>query len=67
MGHGLEVRKYGLAVGRGKTYSGVSTQALLREMSCWDDILPKRSKNKLEPLGACHEGLREKGHPHCSK
>ena len=40
----------------GKTYSGVSAQALLGEMSCWDDVPPKRNKNELEPLGACHEG-----------
>ena len=39
----------------GKTYSRVPTQALLREMSCWDDILSKRSKDELESLGACHE------------
>ena len=26
-------------------------------MSCWDDIPPKREKDKLEPLGACHERL----------
>ena len=42
--------------GEGKTYSGVSVQALLGEMSCWDDIPPKRSKDELKPLGACHEG-----------
>ena len=42
--------------GEGKTYFGVPIQALLGEMSCWDDILPKRSKDELEPLGACHEG-----------
>ena len=67
VGHGLEVRRYGLAVGRGKTYSEVPTLALLGEMSCWDDIPPKRSKDELKPLGACHEGWREREHPHCSK
>ena len=36
--------------------SGVPAQAFLRKMSCWDDITPKRSKDELEPLGACHEG-----------
>ena len=41
--------------GEGKTYSGVPTQVLLGEMSCWNDILPKRSKDDLEPLGAFHE------------
>ena len=50
-------RRHGLAVGeREKTYSGVLAQALLGKMSCWDDIPPKRSKDELEPLGACHEG-----------
>ena len=41
---------------RGKTYSRVPAQALLGEMSCWDDIPLKGSKNELGPLGACHEG-----------
>ena len=43
-------------VERGKTYFGVPTQALLGEISYWDDILPKRSNDELEPLDACHEG-----------
>ena len=42
--------------GEGKTYSKVPAQVLLGEMSCWNDISPKKSKNKLEPLGVCHEG-----------
>ena len=46
--------------GEGKTYSGVLAQALLGETSCWNDILPKRSKDEMEPLGACHEGERER-------
>ena len=29
-------------------------------MSCWDDVPPKRSKDELEPPGACHEGKRER-------
>ena len=41
-------------------YSGVFAQTLLEEMSCWDDIPPKREKDKLEPLGACHERLVKK-------
>ena len=41
---------------REKTYFGVLAQVLLREMSCWDDMPPKRSKDELEPSGACHEG-----------
>ena len=41
---------------REKSYSRVLAQALLGEMSCWDDMPPKRSKDDLEPLGACHEG-----------
>ena len=54
---GSWVKGHGLAVGRGKkTYSGVLAQALLGEMSCWDDMPPKRSKDELEPPGACHEG-----------
>ena len=40
---------------REKTYSGVLTQPFLEEMSCWDDMPPKRSKDELEPLGAYHE------------
>ena len=38
----------------GEAYSGVPAQALLGEMSCWDDISPKRGKDELESLGACH-------------
>ena len=41
---------------REKTYYGVRTQALLGEMSYWDDMPSKRSKDELEPPGACHEG-----------
>ena len=54
--HGSEVRE-GMVWrwGEGKAYSVVLAQILLRVMSCWDDLPPKRSKNKLEPLGACHE------------
>ena len=36
--------------GEGKTYSEVSTQALLGEISYWDDIPSKRNKDELEPL-----------------
>ena len=50
-------RGHGLAVGRGeKTYSGVLAQALLGEISCWDGMPPKRSKDELESPGACNEG-----------
>ena len=46
-------RGYDLAVGeREKTYSGVLAQALLGEISCWDGMPPKRSKDELEPLSA---------------
>ena len=41
--------------GEGKTYYRVPTQILLQVMSYWDDLPPKRSKDELEPLGACHE------------
>ena len=52
--------------GEGKTYSGVLAQALLGEMSCWDDISLKGSKDELGPLGACHEGQEEREHSHYS-
>ena len=45
MGHGsVGKRGYGLARGgreKGEFYSGILTQAFLRETSCWDDIPPK--------------------------
>ena len=47
---------------REKTYYGVLAQILLGEMFCWDDMLPKRSKDELEPPGVCHEGKRERAH-----
>ena len=50
--------------GESKTYIGVPTQALLEEMYCWDDIWPKRNKDELEPLGACHEGWRKRESTH---
>ena len=57
VGHGSKVRKGIIWRWReGKTYYGVPAQVLWGEMSCWDDIPPKRSKDELEPLGACHEG-----------
>ena len=34
----------------------------MREMSCWDEMPPKRSKDELEPPGACHKGKRERAH-----
>ena len=43
-------------MGEEKAYSGVPARALLGEMSCWDDIPPKESKDELGPLGARHEG-----------
>ena len=42
--------------GEEKTYFGDPVQTFLGEMSCWDDIPPKKSKDKLELLGACNEG-----------
>ena len=39
--------------GEGKIYFEVPIRALLREVSCYDDIPPKWAKL---PLGACHEG-----------
>ena len=48
-------REYGLAVGRkGKSILGFLRKDLLGKMSCWDDIPPKRGKDKLESLGVCH-------------
>ena len=41
---------------RGKAYFEIPSRALLGEVSCWDNISPERSKTRLEPLGACHEG-----------
>ena len=49
---------------RGKPIFEVPARALLGEVSCWDDIPSKRSKTKLEPLGACHKGYGKKRHPH---
>ena len=46
--------------GEGKTYSRVPAQALLGEMSCWDDIPPKGNKDEPGPLSACHEGQEER-------
>ena len=40
---------------KGEAYFGIPAQALLGEMSCRDDIPPKRSKDELESLGACYE------------
>ena len=42
--------------GEEKTYFGILAQVLLGEMSYWDDIPPKGSKDEMGPLGACHEG-----------
>ena len=46
----------------GKAYSEVPAQILLGVMSCCDDLPPKRNKDELESLGACHEGERENTH-----
>ena len=37
----------------GNGYYGIPTQALLGEMSCYDNIPPKREIDELESLGAC--------------
>ena len=48
-------RRHGLAIGRGKKpILGFLLRVFWGEMSCWDDMPPKRSKDELEPLGACH-------------
>ena len=57
VGHGLELRE-GVVWrwGEGGAYFGVSAQALLGEMSYWDDISPKRGKHELESLGTWYRG-----------
>ena len=40
--------------GKGKAYFGVPAQTLSGEMSCWDDIPPKRDIDELESLSACY-------------
>ena len=56
-GHGSEVRE-GVVWrwGEGGAYFGVLAQALLGEMSCWDDISSKRGKHELESLDSCYRG-----------
>ena len=57
VGHGSEV-KDGVVWRWGEegAYFGVPTQALLGEISYWDDIPSKIGKYKLESLGACYRG-----------
>ena len=51
------IRGCGLAMGRKKkSILEFLLKLLWGEMSCWDDISPKRSKYKPEPLDACHRG-----------
>jgi len=56
-GHGSELRE-GMVWrrGEGKAYFGIPPHILLGVMSYWNDIPPKRRKDELEPIGACHEG-----------
>ena len=50
-------RGCGLAVGRRRgPILGFPLKLFWREMSCWYDISPKRSKHELESLDACHIG-----------
>jgi len=52
VGQGYE-RVCGLAVGRrGKPILGFPLKLLWGEMSCWNDISPKRSKHELKLLDA---------------
>ena len=48
MRHGPEVKE-GIVWwwGEREVYYGILTQTLLGEMSCWDDIPPKRGKGEL--------------------
>ena len=50
------MRGFGLAIGRRGAYFGVPAQALLGEMSCWDDNSSKRGKRELESLDTCYKG-----------
>ena len=60
VGHELEVRESVIGLWReGGAYFGVLAQVLLGEMSCWDDISPKRGKYELESVGAFYRGRRE--------
>ena len=43
-------------VGTRGAYFEVLAQAILGEMSCWEDISPKSGKYELESLGACYRG-----------
>ena len=53
--------------GEEKTYFGILAQVLLGEMSYWDDIPPKGSKDELGPLGAAMtDRKREREHSHRS-
>ena len=58
MGGGPRVkvfRRCGLAVERKRgSIWGYYSKLHWGEMSCWDDILPKRIKCRLRPLNACH-------------
>ena len=64
VGHGSEVKRYGLAKGRRENLLQGSCSDSFGEMYCWDDIPPKRSKDELEPLAACHEGWRKRESTH---
>ena len=56
------IRGCGLAMGRKKkSILEFLLKLLWGEMSCWDDISPKRSKYELEPLDACHRGRWGRG------
>ena len=55
VGHGPKVKEGVFwRWGEGGAYFRVSAQALLGEMSCWDDIPLKRGKRELESLSACY-------------
>ena len=57
VGHGLEVSEGVIwRQGEGEAYFGVLAQALLGEMSYWDDISLKIDKHELELLDTCYRG-----------
>ena len=47
-------RGYSLAVWRWGSLLWDSLLSSFEEMSCWNEIPPKKGKDELESLGACH-------------
>ena len=49
-------RGCGLVVGGEGVYIWFLAMAAFRNITCWDDILPKRGSRWLGPSDACHRG-----------